>query len=280
MLVIGAAMYWPNQFQPNTMLPLVAGARAPVAITFETRVGERSTFTLSDETIVTLNTDSLVSVHFADSSGVRRLKLERGQALFEVAKDGRPFEVYAGDRRVIALGTAFDIRLEPDSQGVLVTLVEGLVDVDVVPASVSDLGIPDSGLIEAVSPTRLKPGQQFIAKPKSQSVVIEADMERATGWREGRLVFRGDSLSRAVAEINRYSQRKLVVRDQEQLQSIRISGVFAAGSTRSFIEAIESIHPIKAYRVAYDRIELSWLSDDGATFAEAEGGKLGDGEGI
>ena len=281
-LVIGAAIYWPNPLQPNTAPQQVADTHASAANTFQTRVGERSTITLSDESIITLNSDSLVSVHFTESSRIRRLRLERGQAMFEVAKDGRPFEVYAGDRRVVALGTAFDVRLEPDMQSVRVTLIEGLVDVDVLPAVGSDLSVPNSTSAELVSPTRLEPGQQLVAKPKARPVVIKADMERATGWRDGRMVFRSDPLPRALEEVNRYSERKIVAGGQKELDSIRISGVFFAGSTRAFLKAIEAGYPVKAHTVADDRIELLWIGE-GASFAdtptqtETQVKKVGDG---
>lgn len=273
MLAVGAAVFWSTQLIPDQSRPHTADTRERGATAFETRVGERSTFTLSDESIVTLNTDSLVSVDFTERSDVRRLRLERGQAMFEVAKDGRPFEVYAADRRVIAVGTIFDVRLEPDQQSMSVTLVEGLVDVEEVTKGDSGPGERNEMAARAVPPTRLEPGEQLIAKSQQRPVVIDADLEQATGWRDGRLVFRGDSLPRAIAEINRYSERKLVVSDQEQLERIRVSGVFTAGGTRSFIEAIESIHPVRAHTLAYDRIELLWLGS-GASLADSEAKKV------
>lgn len=41
----------------------------------------------------------------------------------------RPFEVLADGRRIVALGTAFDIRID-EERGVFVTLVEGRIAVE------------------------------------------------------------------------------------------------------------------------------------------------------
>ena len=88
----------------------------------------------------------------------------------------------------------------------------------------------------------------------------------------GKLLFRDQALPDAVSEINRYSRRKLVVDDDARLDAIRISGVFLAGSTRSFIEAVETVHPVKAHPIAWDRIELFWL-DREAIYAEPDTGR-------
>ena len=218
---------------------------------YETGIGERSKVTLSDESTVTLNTNSLVHVDFTDSSETRRLELVRGQAHFEVQKDSRLFEVYAGDQRIVALGTAFDVRLD-NEQGVLITLVEGRIKVDEVSESI----IP---LIEAnATPMELTAGEQLIAKPHTEPTVLHADVEQVVGWREGRLVFRDDVLRDVIEEINRYSVRKLVLNDDVRLENIRVGGVFSAGNTSSFLEAIEALYPIAALPENDNRITLHW----------------------
>ena len=235
---------------------------------FETAVGERSTVTLSDSSTITLNTNSRVSVLFTHVSAIRRVKLERGQAHFEVEKDPRRFEVLAGNRRIVALGTAFDVRLDPEGQGVQVTLVEGRVSVDEIIEGTAELGGPiDTSL--PPSATELEAGEQLITTSDEAPAVIEADIEQVVGWREGRLVFRGNPLADAVSEINRYSQTKLVVRNDERLEAIPISGVFETGRTATFLEAVETLHPVKSQRVAFDRIELFWLGE-GVNFAGSE----------
>ena len=218
----------------------------------ETAVGQRSTITLSDDSIVTLNTDSRVELHY--SPDVRQLVLVRGQAHFEVKKEPRPFEVLAGDQRIVALGTAFDVRLDAD-QSVQVTLVEGRVSID---ETTQSAPAKPSTIDQLPFLTELEAGEQLIVEPDTLPIVVKADIEQVVGWLEGRLVFRGDSLEEAIAEFNRYSLRKLVVSNDARLDTIQVSGVFNAGSTTKFVAALETLHPIKAREFANDRIELRW----------------------
>ena len=218
--------------------------------TYETAIGGRSMASSSDGSSVTLNTDSRVEVDF--SPDVRRLTLLRGQALFEVTKDSRPFEVIAGDRRIVALGTAFDVRVDPDV-GVQVTLLKGRVSVD----SIVQATTVSNALWEPQR-NELVPGEQLIARAHEPAVVAPVDTERVTSWREGRLVFRDEPLAQAVKEINRYNASRLFVSDDVRLRQIRVSGVFQAGRTDSFVLALETIHPVAAQQLAEDHIALLW----------------------
>ena len=232
-----------------------------VESTFETAVGERSTVVLADESVVTLNTDTLVEVPYVRNSDVRRLILVRGQAHFVVEQDSRPFEVLAGGQRVVALGTAFDVRIHEDL-GVLVTLLEGRVSVyegGVEGDAASSPASEPMAVTLAPAGTLLNEGEQLIARPHAPPEVIVVDVEQVVGWREGQLVFRDEPLRDVIKEINRYSTKKLVVDDDERLDGIQIGGVFRAGSTESFVAAVEELYPVQARRVAADRVALVWV---------------------
>ena len=98
-------------------------------------VGQRTASVLPDQSVMTLDTDSAASISY--TAGERHVTLSKGRAFFEVAKDAaRPFEVVAGDQRIVATGTAFDVRVAPFE--VAVTLVEGQVLVDEVSANHAD----------------------------------------------------------------------------------------------------------------------------------------------
>jgi transmembrane sensor len=208
----------------------------PNAGEFATKVGQRSSITLADGSTVVLNTASRIQVAFDPQ--VRRVKLLAGQAWFEVAKNQpRPFVVEAGDRRVTAHGTAFDVRLEDHDQ-VQVTLIEGRVSVEALKAA----GAAGSGPVERVD---LLPGDQLVAAVARPATKHKTDLGKATSWREGQLIFDDDTLETAVAEVNRYSTEKIVLADP-RLKSLRMSGVFIAGHRDSFVETVTGHFPIKA----------------------------------
>lgn len=110
LVVVGGMLWWQGGEIARPLqddAPVVA-ASSPES--YVTAVGERSTITLGDGSQVSLNTDSRLRVSF--TADRRQVTLLAGQALFEVAPDSvRPFEVAAAGHRVVALGTAFDVRV-------------------------------------------------------------------------------------------------------------------------------------------------------------------------
>lgn len=209
----------------------LAPALPPGAALYRTAVGERSTVVLPDGSVATLNTDSVIKVAYSgDERGVRLL---RGQALFDVAKNkDKPFQVYAGDRRITALGTVFDVRLV--GERVKVALVEGVVNV----ARVAPARSPTPN--QQVTMTA---GEILEAPPTAAMVVRAADTGRAVSWKDGIVVFDDLPLVEAVAEMNRYTNRPVGLADPKT-GAYRVSGVFRTGDPERFAEAMAEVFPL------------------------------------
>ena len=223
--------------------------------TFETSIGERSTITLADNSIVSINTNSRLEVAFTPTT--RLVQLFRGQAYFEVEEDAdRPFIVEAGDKRVVALGTAFDVRFDTEDV-VQVTLVEGRVKVD---DRLTNATLPTRA--EMQQPTKsieLNPGERLVAKLDLKPEVTKTDTIEETSWRKGQLVFRKRPLASVVDEMNRYSTQRLVVGDDPRVQSLEVSGVFnSGGRASSFVNALEALYPLEAERTNETELTLVW----------------------
>ncbi len=195
--------------------------------TYETGLGERRVVTLSDGSKLSLDALTRVSVDY--SRDARRLKLVRGQARFDVARDvTRPFTVAARDRTVVATGTAFNIdMLEPQ---VRVTLIEGKVVI-----------LPKA---RSAEPVELRSGQQMVAAGGAAPRVVAANLAETTAWQQGKIVFDDEPLAEAVARVNRYSGHKLVV--EGAARATRVSGVFEAGDTAAFVDAVTFYLPVTA----------------------------------
>lgn len=74
-----------------------------------TGIGERSTVTLPDGTVVVMNSMSKLTFHSNINSGKREVDFN-GEAYFAVAKDSsRPFEINTGDMIVEVHGTSFSL---------------------------------------------------------------------------------------------------------------------------------------------------------------------------
>lgn len=219
----GAGLAWYMNVRSNQA---VLAAQLPGEV-YQTRIGERMTLTLMDGSTATLNTASRLRVNYSDSE--RHLTLESGQALFDVAKgQPRPFVVSAGSQQITAHGTEFDVRLEPEK--VNVALVEGIVSVR-------------NQMNPSTQELRLKPGDVLSAGANSHSLQTVHDMKSLVSWRDGLLIFDNASLSTAVAEMNRYVERPIVLADP-RLGKLRISGAFHAGGTGTFVDAVARLFPV------------------------------------
>ena len=232
-----------------------AGAPVLAAVEgYETAIGERSTISLSDGSVVTLNTNSRIEVDYTEQR--RLVRLVHGQGYFEVAKDiDRPFSVEAGKRQVVALGTVFDVRF--DTKDLLqVTLVEGRVQVSNVPGAAA----PAEGAVISryAEKIELQPGERLIAAVNSAPKIAAANAMIETSWRTGRLVFQERPLEEVVAEMNRYNTQKLVLDDDERLTQMKISGTFKTGRASSFVNALSVIRPLGVERSGPNELTLVW----------------------
>lgn len=195
---------------------------------YRTALGERRTVTLADGSSVTLNTETRLEVRYSEQ--LRELKLDHGEALFEVSHDAaRPFLVSAGGGSVTALGTRFQVRRNDEQ--VQVVLLEGRVAV--ARSEVGDRVV-------------MAPGEQVsYAGPEKKMVRRTVDPDAALSWTSGRLVFRATPLSEAVSEINRYARTKIRLADAS-LSELRISGTFVTGDSELLARALETDMPVRA----------------------------------
>jgi transmembrane sensor len=222
---------------------------------YETGVGEQRVVVLGDGSRMSLNTST--RAHVGMSASLRSVKIEHGEAYFEVAKDvGRPFIVQAGGATVTATGTAFAVRSADEgssgNDALMVTLVEGQV---VVRASAGAVDGKEKAVVLAPG-ERLRVRAAGMAPGRSAGSPLDRPrLDQALSWRRGEVVFDDIALLEAVAEMNRYSTRAIVVRDTAAVRSMRVSGVFRTGETRQFANALAELHGLRLVEMP-DRFEL------------------------
>lgn len=194
--------------------------------TFATAVGEIKRLRLADGTAVDLNADSRLVVAF--DRDARRIRVERGEAVFAVAADAaRPFEVRAGAGVLRDIGTTFDVALA--GERVVVGVVEGAVEVRLAGSdAIATLG---GGERIAYSPAGLGRPEGF-------------DGDAATAWRGGRFVFRETPLDAVAAQLNRYHARPVVLADAG-LARLRVSGAFNIADRDGLLKALEALYPLR-----------------------------------
>ena len=216
--------------------------------TLATAVGQHRTVTLSDGTVVTLNTNTIVDTDFGRHS--REILLRKGEAHFEVAQDrSRPFVVHAGDAVVRAIGTEFEVRLRPDKH-VDVLVNEGRVEVvPDVPDTQPRTAASATATLPVVTVRALSAGQQLSTATTNYPVVpVSAEqVSSELAWRDGAVVFDSAPLSEAIVEIQRYTDARIIVSDPT-IGTLPVGGRFKTDDLQGFLDGLEAALPVKIRR--------------------------------
>ena len=202
---------------------------------YRTAVGERRVVTLADGSRLSLDSDSEVTVRYG--SHARDLRLLRGQARFDVTHDrARPFSVIAGNQKVIATGTAFNIDMAGPK--VLVTLIEGRVVV---------VDENDGSATASATPhvVELRAGQQMTTGTAAAPEITPVNLQHVTAWTVGHIMFDDEPLSSVVERVNRYGGTQIVIADP-RVGAMKISGVFNTGDVLGFVEIVTHYLPVRA----------------------------------
>ena len=154
--------------------------------TIEIPVGADYRLTLSDGTVVYLNSASKLTFPAAFVGDERRVFLE-GEGYFEVESDKQhPFRVEVNGTIVEAVGTIFNINAYPEKDGVEATLVSGKVNVENGQDRVS-----------------LIPGQQARCGMKNIEV-CEVDTREYISWKNGMFIFNEMTLENIMVQMQRW----------------------------------------------------------------------------
>jgi len=211
--------------------------RAPAPEAFETAVGEQRTVTLADRSRVTLNTDTRFVVEFSERE--RRIVMERGEAFFEVAHDSaRPFTVSSAAGSVRAIGTRFVVRVRGERElDVMVT--EGRVLVSRSPAQSGERA-------DMARSAPLSAGQQLRTDQPVVATVTPQEITRELAWRQGDVVFSGEPLSAAAAEMQRYTPTRISV--DPAVAHYSVGGYFRTNDLEAFLQTVQSVFPVRVVR--------------------------------
>ena len=204
---------------------------------YRTAKGELKSITLSDGSLVLLNTDSSLTVDY--TSGLRKLSLQ-GQAYFKVAADAqRPFEVETQSGRVRALGTAFEVQqLAAD---MAVTVYEHSVRV---------------AFSHGESIASLQAGQRIALRDNQLGALENVNLSQSQAWQTHLLVFKEQTLQQVINELNRYRPGKIIIRDPSLAEHL-VSGVFDASDPDAALTAIEKTLAAKEFRLFDSWVFLS-----------------------
>lgn len=192
---------------------------------YATTTGEISNVNLSDGTSVDLDADTAIVVDY--SNDIRLIKLLRGRAFFDVAKDtSRPFTVQAAGGSITALGTRFVVHEWADE--VTVWVEESAVSVIA----------PDQ------SKCVVQEAQLTSFNATGFGVLNAADANTEAAWKRGKLIFEDRPLRQVLADVNRYRRGTIRATDNKLLD-MRVSGIFDIKNPDGVLEVIRNTLPIR-----------------------------------
>ena len=182
-----------------------------------TDVGQIQTFTLADNSSVTLGGDSKVSVWFEEAQ--RSTRLIKGDALFDVQHaPQRPFVTYIDDAQITVLGTRYDVQKRPYQNSV--TVGHGKVNV--------------ANNREEVS---LTPGQKVNLVTNKIGKVSYVEPDFFAQWKQQRFAFSHHTLEDVVSVINRHNLTRVRIATPT-LRTLRVTVAFSAVQSFQVLESL------------------------------------------
>lgn len=203
----------------------------PSMNTIEIPRGGEYAITLSDGTVVFLNSMSKLVFPTEFSKSERRVQLE-GEAFFDVSNSDIPFIVSTREADVMVLGTTFNVSAYVNER-YEATLLTGKIS----------LNSPTSSQV-------LQPNQMASIEQHSSDITIqEVDAQSISEWHRGRIVFQNESLERIMNKLARWYDFEVVYENPE-VAKLRFScAVDKYNEIEPFIKLLKSTKRVQETRV-------------------------------
>jgi len=210
---------------------------------FHTQRGQQLEVPLPDGSQLRLDTATRLEVSYYRDR--REVQLSEGQAVFSVQSDAvRPFKVLAGPLRITVVGTRFSVRHTPamaGADGVRVAVEKGRVKVERISAPLADNA--------SATPLFLSAGQQIASDAQGLlEPVSPLSMAGMAPWRDNLVSFDNTRLDRVLAELERYGNTGLVVRDPA-VANLRVTGTFNPTRLGNFASVLPKAAPVRLREV-------------------------------
>jgi transmembrane sensor len=234
--------------------------------------GSRSVITLSDGSMVWLNSGTKLRYRTVFDKSSRELTLE-GEAYFSVAENkSLPFRVKAGDIYITALGTAFNVKAYLEENVVETTLEKGEVVVEhlsgadkesvtskvVLKPNQKAVFIKSSG---DLSVNELKPERKTgapVAELEHRINIIKVDTlvdtKLSTSWKDSKWIFKSEKLSTLAPILERRYDVTITFMDSV-LINYKFTGTLKEESLEQVLKALTLAAPIR-FEVTKNQVYL------------------------
>lgn len=177
--------------------------------TISTANNEHKEITLSDGSLIKLNSGSQIEYYESFEEDKREIKL-MGEAFFSVKKDGRPFIISTENAVTTVLGTQFNVWSRDKETRVIVK--EGKVSL-----------AENRSLENKVVLNKDEYSKVVEKMPPSKPVNVNAD--EMMGWMNGKMIFNGTALNEIAGELERYYDVKITL-GNDKIADYNLTGYF------------------------------------------------------
>lgn len=236
-LLLGCNYFWYTYTENLT--EAYTNADSPYEI--KVPAGSRTNVVLPDGTEVSLNAGSVLRYFRGFGIRERDVTLD-GEGYFKVAKNAKiPFFVNTNGVQVKVVGTVFNVRAYNDDNYVMVSLLEGRVNL-----------AASSGSVMKLFPSE----QAFYDKNTGRMEKMKSNASTACDWLDGGLTFENAPFADIAHRLERKFQVKISV-ESERLKAERFSGCF--NSNQSINDILGEINVEKQYtwKVSGDTIFIT-----------------------
>lgn len=200
-----------------------------------TATGERQEIQLGGGSRVLL--DSASAIRTAGTGDTRRIELLAGRGYFDVAPgSNRRFQLVTEQAVIEVTGTQFTAAY--DSDGTIVVLREGGLRVH--QRATTNPGV------------KLAPGQRVTVRTDRIPTPEDVNFSTASGWIEGRLIFRDRTLASVLDELRRYHRGTILLLDTD-LADVRLSGNYKLDDPVRVVEQLTGLASGEVLRLS-DRV--------------------------
>ncbi len=179
-------------------------------------------FTLPDESVITLNANSVLSYNQDFGKNKRTVEL-KGEAFFEITSDKtRPFIITAGEAEVEVLGTSFNVSVNNGSTEVIVAT-----------------GVVELSSKETKESIELTPGERGLLEKDSKIIETKNSDPNFNAWKTRTIIFEEADLVAVVNALNKVYHANISISTNVS-QSCIVTVTFEQQSLDAVLNVLES----------------------------------------
>ncbi|HWW38768.1 FecR family protein [Pedobacter sp.] len=209
-------------------------------VRFETRKGQKKQITLSDGTVIWLNSLSSLTYGKDFNEKTREVNLV-GEAYFDVAhKTDKPFKVHTADFNINVLGTAFNVKAYPNDKTSETTLIRGLISMQPTSGNKKTITIRPSQKIMFIKNNQLKYSDHH---PVIQNIIIKTYQKVRdttiveTAWTKNNLEIFNQRFIDIKSVLERWFDVQIIFKSEE-VKNYVFTGTF---TNESIIEVLNAL---------------------------------------